>query len=143
MSCQNKLRTLIADNFIVYFKSHAYHLNVVGPDFHQYHSLLNDIYDSLFEWHDTLNEQLRQMDVMCDTSLKDYSHLTSFSLDNKAKTGKDMFVDLTKAFESIIEFSQNLYDEAGREGHGALETCIGDYMMDINKLHWKVKSCLA
>jgi len=143
MSCQNKLRTLIADNFVVYFKSHVYHLNVVGPDFHQYHSLLNEIYDSLYEWHDTLNEQLRQMDEMCDTSLKDYADETNFSLINKAKTGKDMFADLTEALETIVAESQILYDEAGIEGHGALETCIGDYMMDVNKLHWKVKSCLA
>ncbi len=143
MSCQVKLKTLAADNFVAYFKAHVYHLNVVGPDFHQYHSLLGDIYDYLYEWHDTLNEQLRQMDVMCDTSLKDYLEETNLSPLNKAKVGKEMFTDLVVTFESILSSAQELYDEAGLEGHGGLETIVGDYMTGLSKLHWKVKSCLA
>jgi len=142
MSCQKKLTTLIANNFVVYFKSHVYHLNITGPNFPQYHALLQEVYDYLWENHDALNEQLRQMGVMCPTSLKDYAEECDISLDNKAKTDKEMLKDLVNCLEMILEVSQILYAEAGSEGHGALETYIGDYMTGVSKLKWKVESSL-
>jgi starvation-inducible DNA-binding protein len=143
MSCQSKLKTLISDNFIVYFKSQVYHLNITGPNFPQYHALLQEVYEYLSTAHDDLNEQCRQMGNMCMTSLKEYAEESNFTLDNKAKTDKAMLDDLTKALDSIHMSAQILYTEAGAEGHGALETFIGDYMTGVSKLHWKVKSCLS
>ena len=141
MSCQNKLRTLISDNFIVYFKAQVYHLNVTGPNFPQYHSLFQEVYEYLNTAHDDLNEQCRQMGSMCMTSLKDYADESNFGLDNKAKTDEAMLSDLSESLEDILTASQILYDEAGREGHGALETYIGDYMTGVSKLKWKLESC--
>ena len=142
MSCQNKLKTLISDNFIVYFKAQVYHLNIVGSNFPQYHSLFQEVYEYLNTAHDDLNEQCRQMGSLCMTSLKDYAEESNFTLDNKAKTDKDMLKDLEKALSQLHYFAQLLYTEAGTEGHGALETYIGDYMMGVSKLHWKIKTCL-
>ena len=141
MSCQNKLKTLISDNFIVYFKAQVYHLNVTGPNFPQYHSLFQEVYEYLNTAHDDLNEQCRQMGSMCMTSLKDYAEESNFNLENKAKTDEAMLSDLSDSLEDILTVSQILYDEAGKEGHGALETYIGDYMTGVSKLKWKLESC--
>lgn len=143
MSCQSKLKTLISDNFIVYFKAQVYHLNIVGPNFPQYHALFKEVYDYLWEHHDGLNEQCRQMGSMCMATLRDYAEESNFTLDNKAKTDKDMLKDLEKSLSQLHYSAQLLYSEAGTEGHGALETYIGDYMMGVSKLHWKVKTCLS
>jgi DNA-binding ferritin-like protein len=105
--------------------------------------LLQEVYEYLSTAHDDLNEQCRQMGNMCMTSLKEYAEESNFTLDNKAKTDKAMLDDLTKALDSIHMSAQILYTEAGAEGHGALETFIGDYMTGVSKLHWKVKSCLS
>jgi len=142
MSCQSKLKTLISDNFIVYFKSQVYHLNIIGPNFPQYHALFQEVYEYLNKAHDDLNEQCRQMGYTCMTSLREYAEESNFTLDNKAKTDKAMLDDLAKALDTICVTAQVLYAEAGAEGHGALETFIGDYMTGVSKLHWKVKSCL-
>jgi len=141
MSCQSKLKVLISDNFIVYFKSHVYHLNVTGPNFPQYHSLFQEVYEYLLEAHDGLNEQYRQMNGMCMVTLKDYAEESNFSLDNKAKKDVAMIEDLADALGDILTISQMLYDEASKESHGALETYIGDYMTGVSKLKWKLESC--
>ena len=141
MSCQSKLKTLISDNFIVYFKAQVYHLNITGPNFPQYHALSKEVYNYLWEHHDNLNEQCRQMGGMCMTSLKDYAEESNFNLDNKAKTDVAMLSDLAESLEDILTISQILYDEAGKESHGALETYIGDYMTGVSKLKWKLESC--
>ena len=81
------------------------------------------------------------MGGMCMTSLKDYAEESNFNLDNKAKTDVAMLSDLAESLEDILTISQILYDEAGKESHGALETYIGDYMTGVSKLKWKLESC--
>ena len=49
MASKNKLCYLVADNFLVYYKAHTFHLNVTGPNFAQYHELFGEIYDKLWD----------------------------------------------------------------------------------------------
>jgi starvation-inducible DNA-binding protein len=142
MSCQTKLANLIADNFLAYFNAHVYHFNVVGPDFVQYHNLFSEVYEYLFENHDSLSEQLRQMKVKVPGNLKNY--LTDSVVNSSATASgvKDMLKNTCEDLDAILQSSQKLYEEAGAEGHGALETYIGDYMTGVSKLKWKVDSCL-
>jgi len=142
MSCQTKLCNLIADNFISYFKTHVYHFNITGAEFPQYHALFSEVYEYLFDHHDSLSEQLRQMDVKVPGSLEMYLKDTLISPNAKEQRASDMLSATCKLLEVLHETAQKLYEEAGTEGHGALETYIGDYMMGVSKLKWKVKSCL-
>ena len=142
MSCETKLKNLIADNFFGYFKAHVYHANVIDKDFNQYHNFFGEIYEYLYDNHDDLLEQLRQMDVMAPVSIKEYIDNSVVDINNKEKDVTSMLNSLLTTLELLIKLSQDLYEEAGSEGHGALETYIGDYLTGINKLRWKVKSCL-
>jgi len=135
------LRNLFADNFVVYYKSHGYHFNVEGPTFAQDHELLNEIYDFLWEQHDTLGEQIRQMDKPAPSSLKailDISEITEC-----LKIGEPssvMFSELVDDFDTLLRNAQWLFEAS--EGCGGLNTMIGDYMRELSKLHWKLKATL-
>ena len=133
---------LVADNFLLAFKSQAYHFNVVGPDFHQYHALFGGIYESLFEWHDTLSEQQRQLNTFCETSLKGMFEQAVIEDGVNSVKPSGMVSDLVDSMEAILAFAQKLYDEAGSESKGALETIIGDYMTVISKHVWMLRSML-
>jgi starvation-inducible DNA-binding protein len=143
MSCQTKLANLIADNFLAYFNAHVYHFNVVGPDFVQYHDLFSEVYEYLFENHDTLSEQLRQMKVKVPGNIKGYLEDSVVNSSAMAVSIKDMLTNTCDDLDAILKSSQKLYEEAGVEGHGALETYIGDYMTGVSKLKWKVDACLS
>lgn len=142
MSCETKLKCLIADNFFGYFKAHVYHANVQDKDFNQYHEFFGEIYEYLYSNHDGLLEQLRQMDVMVPLCIKDYIENSVVDINNKEKDINSMLSSLLATIEMIIKVAQGLYEEAGSEGHGGLETFIGDYLVGVNKLRWKIKSCL-
>ena len=138
----NKLRSLHADNFIVYFKVHQYHFAVQGKTFSQDHSLLNDIYDFLWEQHDVLGEQLRQLDslpypTMC-TMLEE-------SLVQEVKslkvTSEAMFADVMSDLQTLIDGVQALYLVS--DPCGGCQTVMGDYLKEVSKLHWKVKATLG
>jgi len=135
------LRNLFADNFVVYYKSHGYHFNVQGPMFAQDHELLNEIYDYLWESHDDLGEQIRQMDKPAPSSLKailDISEITECL--KVGETSATMFSELCDDFETLLRNAQWLFENS--EECGGLNTFIGDYMKGLNKLHWKVKATL-
>ncbi len=143
MSCEKKLANLIADNFITYFKTQVYHFNIVGPDFPQYHGMLfSEVYSYLYENHDDLNEQLRQMGYLVPTSLEIYLSATVIKPNAVEKNSKEMLSAIAKDLNTLQMSAQKLYEEAGLEGHGGLETYIGDYIAGISKLKWKVESCL-
>jgi starvation-inducible DNA-binding protein len=136
------LRNLYADNFVVYYKTHGYHFNVEGPTFAQDHELLNEIYDFLWAQHDMLGEQIRQLDKPAPSSLKavlDISQITECT--KLSETSKVMFTELCDDFETLIAGAQWLFENS--EECGGLNTFIGDYMRDLNKLHWKVKATIG
>jgi len=137
------LRCLFADNFVVYYKSHGFHFNVQGPTFPQDHELLNEIYDFLWDNHDSLGEQLRQLDKPALTSLKAILSVTEIKeeaavLDDSRK----QFEALQEDFDMLLRNAQWIYEEAGKQGIGGLETYIGDYLKDLSKLNWKLKAIL-
>jgi len=137
------LRCLFADNFVVYYKSHGFHFNVQGPTFSQDHELLNEIYDFLWDNHDSLGEQLRQLDKPALTSLKAILSVTEIKeeaavLDDSRK----QFEALQEDFDMLLRNAQWIYEEAGKQGIGGLETYIGDYLKDLSKFNWKLKAIL-
>lgn len=138
MSLKRDLAKLVVDNFVAYFQAHAYHLNVVGDDFVQFHGLFEEVYDFLWESHDMLSEQQRQLNSFCDTSLKTFVQHTSMPLDNTATTAQRMLVDMANSLDELSMSAQKLYEQAGTEKCGGLETALGDYLKAINKLHWKL-----
>ena len=66
-----QLKVILGTNFILYFKSHSFHWNIEGPDFAQYHSFLNDFYDSVFDQTDDIAEHIRQLDAFAPTGVND------------------------------------------------------------------------
>jgi len=63
------------------------------------------------------------------------------SLKGKLSSTNTGITSVINPLEDILTISQMLYDEAGKESHGALETYIGDYMTGVSKLKWKLESC--
>lgn len=138
------LQQLWTDNFLVYFKSHTFHFNVQGPTFGQDHALFQEIYEYLWDQHDVLGEQIRQMDKPVLTSLKSVMSASSVDeVEHKVMDTKSMLTDMCEEFDELIELAQSVYDRAESSGCGGLSTTIGDYLKGINKLAWKVKASLG
>jgi len=138
MASKNKLCYLIADNFLVYYKAHTFHLNVTGPNFAQYHSLFGEVYDKLWDWHDTLSEQFRQSGEMYPLTLKGVLDESAVYDDAVGKSVAHMFDSLRGDLSKLLDSAEAIYETADP----ALETVIGDYCADLKKLHWKIDATL-
>jgi starvation-inducible DNA-binding protein len=138
----SNLRNLTCDNFVVYFKSHGFHFNVQGNTFSQDHSLLQEVYELLWEWHDTLNEQLRQLGKPCVSSLS--ALLNNSIIDEQSKyqfSSADMFADLVNDLDTLLRNAQWLFDNS--EDIAGLNTLMGDYAKALSKINWKLKSSIS
>ena len=60
-----------ANNFTYYLKTHQFHWTVTGPDFPQYHKMLNHIYDDAQSNIDNYAEELRRLGVFPQGDYKD------------------------------------------------------------------------
>lgn len=137
-STSRGLRHLIADNFLTYYKSHTFHLNVTGPSFVQYHELMGEVYDKLWDWHDTLSEQLRQGGEKYPFNLKDLLNESAIRDDAAGQGVSSMFASVCRDLDVLLECAEGVYASADP----ALETVIGDYCADVKKLKWKIDATI-
>jgi starvation-inducible DNA-binding protein len=140
MSCESKLQNLITDNFAVAYKAQNHHFNVVGENFYQYHQLFGAVYETLYDWHDKLAEQLRQMDKPVKSGLKFLIDNSTIEDNSDVSSAASMVSDLSSNLASLLAYAGTLYNEAGAESKGALETLVGDYMTDVSKHLWMLRS---
>jgi DNA-binding ferritin-like protein len=139
MASKNKFCYLIADNFMAYYKAHTHHLNVTGPNFDQYHSLFGEVYGKLWEWHDTLSEQLRQAGEKYPLSLKGICDESAIPDVSPSKSVSGMLDDISHDLGALLTHAENVYATADP----ALETVIGDYCADVKKLKWKIDATIG
>ena len=132
------LQNLFADNFVVYFKSHIYHFNVVGPTFAQDHTLFQEVYEYLWEQHDIIGELIRQTDQLIKIELPEIADASAISDKKYAMTRDIMFTDLIVDIEQLIKYGETCYEMAGNTGLGGVETALGDYLKGLGKLRWKL-----
>lgn len=104
---------LIADSFALYVKTKNYHWHVSGSHFRDYHLLLDEHADQLFESIDTLAERVRRVGGTTIRSITHISQLQTIADDNEE------FVSPAEMLRRLLDNNQHLA-EAQRN---AIEVC--------------------
>ncbi|MBI2707067.1 MAG: DNA starvation/stationary phase protection protein [Proteobacteria bacterium] len=55
------LTAILADTAVIYYKTHAFHWNVEGPQFYSLHLMLETFYQTLWESQDEIAERIRAL----------------------------------------------------------------------------------
>jgi len=111
------LNAVLADVFAVYMKTKNFHWHMSGPHFRDYHLLLDDHADKLFESTDEIAERVRKIG---GTTIRSIGHIARIQRisDNDAEfvTPTDMLAELyddEKALIARMRAAHDLTDEAG------------------------------
>jgi starvation-inducible DNA-binding protein len=108
------LNALLADCFALYLKTKNFHWHVSGPNFHDYHILLDEQADQLYAMTDPIAERVRKIG---GTTLRSIGHVARLQrvLDNDADyvTPLDMLAELREDNAGLAERM--------REAHGVCE----------------------
>jgi starvation-inducible DNA-binding protein len=135
-----KAKECLADTFVMYMKSHAYHWNIVGSDFPQYHDFFGKLYEELHDATDDLAEQIRTLDSFAPASLARIIELTNVKEDTKIVDVSNMFDNLIEANDAVVNTLTETYELAEKEKAFAYSNFIQDRLTIHAKHKWMLKS---
>lgn len=135
------LDKVLADTFVMYFKTHTFHWNVEGVDFKQYHDLFGGLYDELFGACDAIAEHIRAIDSYTPislTQLAGYSMIAENStvLTHPAEMTGQLVTDNNLVLVSLMR--------AYKEAEAASELGLANFLQDRIDIHnkhgWMLKA---
>ena len=118
------LNALLANTFALYIKTKNFHWHMSGPHFRDYHLLLDDHADQLYEMTDDIAERVRKVG---GTTIRSIGHIARLQrvADNDAEfvTPEDMLSELhedEKAMTLRLKAVHALCDDAGEVATASL-----------------------
>ena len=148
MSGQNRvaiaqgLTKVLADTFVLYFKTHSFHWNVEGMHFKQLHDMFGEQYNELWEITDEIAERIRALGEYAPKSYRDV--LSSKTLD-EASDGLDaegMIKALANDHDAIVETIYPVLRTAEDAGDEATVDLLITRVEAHEKTAWMLKSLL-
>lgn len=137
------MRKCLANTFVFYFKTHAFHWNLEGMNFPTYHGFFGDLYTELFGAIDPMAEEIRALDVYAPSGLNElYRYATISDSDLKGDAVREMLVAALTDNTTVIADLNVAFAAATKENKQGLADFIAG-RIDIHKKHeWMLRSCL-
>lgn len=101
--CVEALKQGLSDSFTMYFRAHACHWNVEGPDFHEYHAFFSEIAGDIYGSVDYWAENIRKLGAMAPQSLAEVGMPSRIEDVYLGSDPMSMCVALYEANEVVIE----------------------------------------
>ena len=97
------MKVVQASVFALYLKAHNYHWNVEGPDFGQYHSFLDGLYNEWWASVDAIAEEIRSTRSYAPGSLSRFKELSVVEDEVNIPTPLSMLAKLRDDNAKVIE----------------------------------------
>ena len=137
------LRLALGNTFFMYYKTHAYHWNVEGIEFSQYHDFFGDLYDEVYGAVDPTAENLRKLGAYAPISIMElynYKTITEDSVMPVLLT--EMLTNLINANNEVYNSFSKVFDLATAAKEQGLANFAADRMDTHRKHGWMLKASL-
>jgi starvation-inducible DNA-binding protein len=137
------LRVVLADTFVMYFRTHSYHWNVEGRNFGEMHAFFSGIYEDLYGTVDVWAEQLRALNEYAPISLAElYDNRTMQEDGAKPATDVDMLMSTLASNNVMIANLDKLFEVSSAENLQNVAD-IAASRLDIHRKNgWMINSYL-
>ena len=136
------MKRLFATNYQYYVKAHGFHVNVVGPDFAQYHALFSEVYEFADDATDTIGEHIRVLQGIAPFSLKRIMELGRIKDSSERPEAMKMIKDLLADSQIVMDHYEEVHDMAVEYKQYGLINFIEGQMDDLGKIMWKLRSTI-
>lgn len=135
---------LLANNSVLYLKTHNFHWNVIGPMFQPLHSIFEAQYIDLWNAADTIAERVRALGFFVPASYEDFAKLSTIkeAVGNKRVEATAMISQLVGDHEIIIRLARDLLPEIEEAEDQVTVDLLSDRMEVHEKNVWMLRSFL-
>ena len=127
------LSAVLADTFMLYYKTHAFHWNVVGEHFRSLHLMFEEQYGELWQALDVIAERLRGLEGYAPVSLAELKKHARLQEAGQIPDAMGMVEQLAADNADIVA---TLYEAIARTNDGHDEA-TKDFLIDRVKSHEK------
>lgn len=137
-----KLKNILADSYALMVKTHNYHWNVTGPEFHNLHTMYETQYVDLFEAVDLIAERIRALGDLAPGSFAEFSKLSKIKEGNNTLSAHEMTQDLIDSHD-LMSQSLNEAIKVSREENDAVTEGILIAREEVHdKTRWMLHATL-
>jgi starvation-inducible DNA-binding protein len=135
---------LLANNYVLYLKTHNFHWNVVGPMFQPLHSLFEAQYMDLWNAADKIAERVRALGFFVPASYEDFAKLSKIkeSVGARSVKAKLMISQLVGDQEIIVRLARELLPQIEETEDQVTVDLLSERMEVHEKNAWMLRSFL-
>ncbi|MDE7317214.1 MAG: DNA starvation/stationary phase protection protein [Helicobacter sp.] len=138
------LKRLQADAIVFVMKTHNFHWNVVGMDFHPTHLATEEIYEAFSDVYDDIAERLLQLGQKPLVTLKDVLAEAKISEESNTKfTSRQIVEAIEKDYTYFEKTFRELSEAASSAGDSVTAAFADDNLAKLQKSLWMLRAQLA
>lgn len=138
---KTRIKILLANVTVMYYKAHQFHWNVEGEDFVQYHEFFGDLYSDIYGSVDPIAELLRKLDEYAPVSLDElFKYKTIEEETTRAVLLSDMLASLTKANDEVLNSLNKVCELAIQNKQQGIANFVADRIDTHQKHAWFLKA---
>ena len=136
------LKTLLGTQFAYYVKAHGFHWNIESPDFYQYHTFFQAIYEDAYSAVDPIAEYIRSLQEYSPGSMERFLELSVIPGQLKVPRARLMIEELLANSEEMVGLLNQCFAAATKENKQDIANFIAERLSQTNKFAWQLRSSL-
>lgn len=134
------LTAVLADTFVIYFKTHSFHWNVEGPHFKPLHEMFEEQYTALWKATDELAERIRTIGSYAPDNFKTILEKASLRESGQTPDADAMVEMLANDNTEIVKNIYNVLRTAEEAGDEATVDMLIQRIEAHEKAAWMLRS---
>lgn len=135
------LNGVLADTYVLYQKTHAYHWNVTGPQFPVLHAMFEVQYRELWAALDEIAERVRALGSFAPASGRVFASLAAIeSAEETPPNANAMIRNLLDSHETLIRRAREALETAANANDAASEDLLTVRLQTHEKTAWMLRA---
>ncbi|MFC7333366.1 Dps family protein [Rhodocista pekingensis] len=137
------LARVLADTYTLLGKTHGFHWNVTGRQFHSLHEMFQEQYEDLTEAVDELAERIRALGHFAPGSLSQFLKLSEIEDEHGVPAPQEMLSQLVRDNETVTRACREVVDIAQEAGDTVTEDLMNQRMAYHEKAAWMLRASIG
>jgi starvation-inducible DNA-binding protein len=133
----NVLRHLLADVFVLYLKTKSFHWHISGRHFRDYHLLLDEQAEQVFDMTDKIAERARKLGGTTLRSISDISRHQRLKDNNKGSVApEEMLIELRADNQHLTQSLRSAHEVCEKHNDVATASLIENWIDETERRTW-------